>query len=98
MEQRQLEVGYLNRSMGHSKTLRLHSIGLIARSTVSYLIATVGKYQDLRQLVLRRIQRAELLEEPGNEPNNWNIDDYRVPFPLIGWQYLLWRLGYPDPA
>jgi predicted DNA-binding transcriptional regulator YafY len=76
IESRQLQVDYLSRSKGDIKSLRLHPAGLVSRHSITYLIATVNDYDDLRQFALHRIQRAELLEEPAREQPDFDIDQY----------------------
>lgn len=75
LERRQLEVDYLSRSKGDTKTLRLHPKGLASRGAVSYLIVTVGHYTDLRHFALHRIQRANVLEDPAID-DEFDIDAY----------------------
>lgn len=76
MEKRQLQLLYLSRSKGESKSLRVHPIGLVARHSVSYLIGAVDGYSDLRHFALHRIQQAELLEESASEQDSFDIDRY----------------------
>ena len=72
----QLEVVYLSRSRNRVKTLTLHPAGLIVRDTVSYLVARVNDYDDLRQFALHRIQKCELLEKPARQPDDFSIDAF----------------------
>ena len=76
MERRQLQVDYLSRSKGESKTLRLHPAGIVSRHSITYLVGTANDYDDLRQFALHRIRRAELLDEPSREHTDFDIDGY----------------------
>lgn len=75
LERRQLQVDYLSRSKGEIKQLVLHPKGLASRGAVSYLIATVGDYTDLRHFALHRIQHADVLEVPACA-DEFDIDAY----------------------
>ena len=54
-----LEVEYLSRSKNEVKSYRLHPLGLVARHSVTYLLATVNDYEDVRQFALHRFQSIE---------------------------------------
>ncbi len=58
LEQRQLQVQYRSRVKGELKDMLLHPKGLVARGPVSYLLASVGDYTDVRHFALHRIQCA----------------------------------------
>ena len=76
LERRQLQVDYLSRVKGEVKPLRLHPTGLVSRGAVSYLIATVGDYTDLRHFALHRIQHATVLQDAANASDDFDIDAY----------------------
>lgn len=56
-----LQVSYQSRSKGDVKSFVLHPQGMVARHAISYLVATVDGYTDLRQFALHRIRAAECL-------------------------------------
>ncbi|AWY42688.1 WYL domain-containing protein [Pseudomonas putida] len=76
LQARQLEILYLSRSKGDSKTLRVHPAGLVSRHSVSYLLATVEGYNDVRQFALHRIQHATCLDQPARAQPDFEIDRY----------------------
>ena len=76
LERRQLQADYLSRSKGETKALRLHPVGLVSRGAVSYLIATVGDYEDLRHFALHRIQHADVLDVAARASDDFDIDAY----------------------
>ncbi|ELH5325986.1 TPA: WYL domain-containing protein [Pseudomonas aeruginosa] len=76
LERRQLQVTYQSRSKGAIKHLRLHPAGLVSRHTISYLLASVEGYKDLRQFALHRIKKVELLDEPANQHTSFDVDLY----------------------
>ncbi|KKI25044.1 Uncharacterized protein AC502_2589 [Pseudomonas syringae pv. maculicola] len=76
LEGRQLEVSYQSRSKGELKQFRLHPAGLVSRHAISYLLASVDGYQDLRQFALHRIQQVRVLDEPSVLHAGFDVDDY----------------------
>ncbi|MCQ4295956.1 WYL domain-containing protein [Pseudomonas stutzeri] len=76
LERRQLKVDYLSRSTAKRKELLLHPAGLISRHSISYLIANVNGYDDLRQFALHRIQNAECLDAAAQQTESLDLDHY----------------------
>ena len=76
LERRQIEVAYRSRSKGGVKHLVLHPAGLVSRHAISYMLASVDGYDDVRQFALHRIQSIRMLEAEAREQSNFNIDDY----------------------
>ncbi|EMM7970252.1 WYL domain-containing protein [Pseudomonas aeruginosa] len=76
LDRRQLQVTYQSRSKGAIKHLRLHPAGLVSRHTISYLLASVEGYKDLRQFALHRIKKVKLLDEPANQHTSFDVDLY----------------------
>ncbi|MGY2257627.1 helix-turn-helix transcriptional regulator [Pseudomonas sp. SDO55104_S430] len=76
LERKQLEVVYHSRSKGELKRFRLHPAGLVSRHAVSYLLASVNGYSDLRQFALHRITEVSVLEESGQEHESFDVDAY----------------------
>lgn len=76
LERRQLKVDYLSRSKAECKQLLLHPAGLISRHSISYLIANVDNYSDLRQFALHRIQSAECLNAAAQQAEPLDLDHY----------------------
>lgn len=69
-----LQVDYRSRSKGNAKTLRLHPAGLVSRHSISYLIASVDGYDDLRHFALHRILKARALDTPARQHEGFDID------------------------
>ena len=76
LERRQLEVSYRSRSKSELKQFRLHPAGLVSRHAISYLLASVDGYDDLRQFALHRIQHMHVLDEPAVLHAGFDVDDY----------------------
>ncbi|WP_346798075.1 WYL domain-containing protein [Halomonas sp. Bachu 37] len=71
-----IDVTYLSRSAEKEKQLTLHPQGLVSRHSVTYLLATVYKYDDIRQFAMHRIQSAALSESPWRRAESFDIDAY----------------------
>lgn len=76
LERRQLKVDYLSRSTTKRKKLLLHPAGLISRHSISYLLASVDGYDDVRQFALHRIQNAEWLDAVALQAERLDLDHY----------------------
>ncbi|MGR4068954.1 helix-turn-helix transcriptional regulator [Billgrantia sp. C5P2] len=76
LEQRALDVTYLSRSREERKTFTLHPQGMVSRHSVTYLLATVNDYNDIRQFALQRIEAAAFSEAAWQESEDFNLDDY----------------------
>ncbi|AGE27464.1 transcriptional factor [Pseudomonas poae RE*1-1-14] len=71
-----MQVTYRSRSKGELKQFRLHPAGLVSRHAISYLLASVDGYGDLRQFALHRIQHVRVLDEPSVLHANFDVNDY----------------------
>ena len=76
LERRQLKVEYLSRSTTKRKEMLLHPAGLVSRHSISYLIASVDGYSDLRQFALHRIQNAGCLDAAAQQTEPLDLDHY----------------------
>lgn len=75
LHRRQLTVDYLSRSKGAVRRLRLHPKAVVARGPVSYLIASVDGYSDIRHFALHRIQQAQAESTPADDAG-FDLDAY----------------------
>ena len=73
---KQLQINYLSRSKIELKQLLIHPAGLVSRHAISYLIASVDGYDDLRQFALPRIPQAECLDALARVRDDFEIDRY----------------------
>ena len=76
LHQKQLQVTYLSRAQQQAKTFTLHPVGLVSRYALSYLIAQVEGYDNLRHFALHRIQTAVLLDQASNHHPDFDLDAY----------------------
>jgi len=72
----QLEISYIARDQGEAKTYPAHPLGLVQRGAVTYLVATLYDYTDVRMFALHRIKSAQVLELPSNTPGNFELAEY----------------------
>ena len=71
-----LDVEYRSRSKEECKTFTLHPLGIVARHSVSYLLATVNDYTDVRQFALHRILDISVSEQPYRATPDFCVDQY----------------------
>ncbi|MBY6031117.1 WYL domain-containing protein [Halomonas sp. DP8Y7-1] len=76
LENRALDVTYLSRSVEQQRQYTLHPQGLVSRHSVTYLLATVKDYEDIRQFALHRIENAVLSSTPWRGAVEFDLDDY----------------------
>ncbi|ABM62057.1 helix-turn-helix transcriptional regulator [Halorhodospira halophila] len=77
LEGRQLYVHYRPRSRGSElRSYRMHPLGLVMRDPVSYVVATLRDYTDVRQMALHRFEAVELLDDPIAPPAGFDLDAY----------------------
>lgn len=76
LEQLALDVTYLSRSAEAEKRFTLHPQGLVSRHSVTYLLATVNEYTDIRQFALHRIESVSLSETTWRKTPDFDLDDY----------------------
>ncbi|NTV13127.1 MAG: WYL domain-containing protein [Desulfobulbaceae bacterium] len=72
----QLEVAYQRPGAEEAQGLRLHPLGLVQRGPVTYLVATVFAYTDIRIFAVHRIHQAQKVNEPARRPKGFSLDDY----------------------
>ena len=73
---RRFRAMYQPRDRDTSVEYEINPLGLVFRQGVVYLVATLWDYEDVKQLALHRIQRADLLDKKVKEPPGFDLDDY----------------------
>ncbi|SDJ98719.1 helix-turn-helix transcriptional regulator [Billgrantia gudaonensis] len=76
LENLAVDVTYLSRSAEEEKQFTLHPQGLVSRHSVTYLLATVNDYEDIRQFALHRIKKAAISSSPWRGSTRFHLDDY----------------------
>jgi predicted DNA-binding transcriptional regulator YafY len=74
---RQLLMDYRSAaSGGETRPLRVHPLALVQRGAVSYLVATIGDYQDPRLLALHRMDSVRRTEESSRVPQDFSLEAF----------------------
>ena len=76
LTEQQLEISYTSRDQGETKTYPAHPLGLVQRGAVTYLVATLYDYTDVRMFALHRIKSAQVLDQPVKSPENFELAAY----------------------
>jgi len=76
LRNRKLMVNYKPRSEDYEKEYTLNPLGLVLKGGISYLVCTIKAYSDIRLLVLYRICKACVLDQPLSSPEGFDLDDY----------------------
>ena len=71
---KQLRVTYRRRGGATSNERLLHPAGLVTRTGILYLVASVGDYSDLRHFALHRMTGAQVLAEKARPASGFNLD------------------------
>ena len=73
---KQLQATYTALQDQTRKQYRLNPLGLVQRGHISYLIATVGEYDDIRLFALHRFTELALTDTPLQSPPGFNLQHY----------------------
>jgi predicted DNA-binding transcriptional regulator YafY len=71
-----LDVAYQSREKGTLLCCELNPLGLVVKGGIAYLVCTFWQYPDIRQVVLHRVHRAEVLDVSINVPEGFDLDRY----------------------
>lgn len=76
LQNHQVGIDYLKR--GEKKVVHyvVHPLGIVQRGQITYLVCTMFDYADIRILAMHRVKSAEILEEPANRPDGFDLDAY----------------------
>ncbi len=76
LSEQQLEISYASREQGETKTYPVHPLGIVQRGAVTYLVATLYGYTDIRLLAVHRIQSAQVLDQPAKTPKKFDLAEF----------------------
>lgn len=76
LEQKAIDVTYLSRTTETEKQLTLHPQGIVSRHSVTYLLAHVDGFYDLRQFALHRVKQVSISDVQWQEKESFDIDTY----------------------
>lgn len=74
--ERRMHVAYRKRGEDQVHQWDLSPLALVYRDAVAYLVCTLKRYKDVKQLALHRISEAQVLEELASAPDGWSLDAY----------------------
>lgn len=75
-ENRRLDVTYKPRNASAAKSYEINPIALVQRGYLVYIICTIREYNDIKQLLIHRIQSATVLDKPALWPQEFDLDRY----------------------
>jgi len=73
---RKLKVDYTPRREKGAREYEVNPLGLVLKDGVPYLVATLWEYEDIKQLLLHRMQQAEVLDISRHMPDGFDLDAY----------------------
>lgn len=76
LEDRQLQCRYFSAQGRKTRELRLNPLALIQRGNLSYLVAVVDGYADVRLFAVHRFQQAQPLDTPCQRPADFDLNRY----------------------
>ena len=76
LENRQFTVRYRPRNSDKAVEYVVNPQGLVIREGISYLVATLWEYDDLKHLALHRMSAAELGDQPARPAHGFDLDTY----------------------
>lgn len=76
LSEQQLEISYTSREQGETKNYPVNPLGIVQRGAVTYLVATLYDYTDIRMLAVHRIVSAQVLDIPAKTPKKFDLSKY----------------------
>jgi predicted DNA-binding transcriptional regulator YafY len=76
LEDRRFRVWYKKHGAPSAKEYVVSPLGLAARNGILSLVCTFWDYDDVNHMLLHRMQRAELLDEPLHRPKGFDLDTH----------------------
>lgn len=76
LSDQKLKISYASREQGETKNYPVNPLGIVQRGAVTYLVATLYDYTDIRMLALHRIKSALLLEQTAKRPQKFDLAKY----------------------
>ncbi len=58
------------------KAFEINPLGLAVRGNLTYLVCSLWRYEDVRQLALHRISHAVAIDAPAKRPRGFDLDEY----------------------
>ena len=71
-----LNIEYQASKDSEIKKYEVNPLGLVFRDASIYMVSTLWKYEDIKQLVLHRIKKATITEKSKRSPKGFSLDEY----------------------
>ena len=71
-----LNIEYQASKDSEVKEYEVNPLGLVFRDASIYMVSTLWKYEDIKQLVLHRIKKATITDKTKRSPKGFNLDEY----------------------
>jgi predicted DNA-binding transcriptional regulator YafY len=75
---KQLQVSYFALHDNTEKNYLLNPLGLVQRGHITYLVATISPYKDIRLFALHRFKTATVLDTESQKPDGFSLSEYLV--------------------
>jgi predicted DNA-binding transcriptional regulator YafY len=72
----QVQIKYLARGKAKPAEYDVNPLAIVQRGPITYLVATIFKYTDIRLLALHRIKSAARIEHKAKRPTDFDLDSY----------------------
>jgi predicted DNA-binding transcriptional regulator YafY len=76
LENRQIKVGYKARGKDKHKEYTLNPLGMVVKGGVFYLLVVFDGHDNVRQVALHRMNKAEVLNEEVQKPKGFTLKKY----------------------
>lgn len=84
LENKQCQIVYRKRDVVEDDEYPVHSLGLVQRGQVLYLVCSIKTYTDIRLLAVHRIQAASVINQAAVPPIGFDLDAY-LQSGAMGW-------------
>ena len=76
LHNRKFSVAYQSRQSAEKKNYKVNPLALVLKEGLLYLVCTMNDYNDIRLLVPQRMSEGNMLDEPSNIPDTFDLDTY----------------------
>ncbi len=76
LKKRKLKLLYRGKHKKHLRIFVLNPLGVVVRTSMTYLVATAENYEDVRHYVLHRMSEVRVLSEPMEELADFDLNRY----------------------
>jgi len=73
---KKLDIEYQSNEDSDIKEYEVNPLGLVFRDATIYMVSTLWKYEDIKQIVVHRIKKAVISDATKTIPKGFNLDQY----------------------